>query len=124
MSVNRVILIGRVGKEPEIREVGENKVANFTLATSEKYKNKAGEQVENTEWHNIVIWRGLAKVVESYVKKGMQLYLEGKIETKSYEKDGVTKYSTSIICNNMQMLGGKGEQQPKSEETNDNDPPF
>lgn len=108
MGINKVILVGRVGKDPEIQYIKEDvPVAKFTLATSESYKNKEGQKVETTEWHNIVIWRGLAKVVEQYVKKGDQLYLEGKITNRQYEKDGVTKYFTEIVANNMEMLGGK-----------------
>ena len=110
MGVNKVILVGNVGKDPEVQYVSDNvPVARFTLATSETYKDKNGEKVTNTEWHNIAIWRGLAKVVEQYVKKGSQLYIEGKITHRQYEKDGVTKYFTEIVANNMQMLGKAGE---------------
>lgn len=110
MGVNKVILVGNVGKDPEIQYVSENiPVARFTLATSETYKDKNGEKVTNTEWHNIVVWRGLAQVVEKYVKKGTQLYIEGKITHRQYEKDGVTKYFTEIVANNMQMLSRVGE---------------
>ena len=105
--MQKVQLIGNVGGEPELREVGDNQVANFSIATTESYKNKQGEKITNTEWHNIVIWGGLAKVVQSYVKKGDKLYLEGKIKTETYEKDGEKKYTTKIICNQMEMLGGK-----------------
>ena len=112
MSVNKVILIGRVGKDPEVRTMDSgNKVANFSLATSEKYTKKDGEKVENTEWHNISIWRGLAEVVEKYVKKGSLLYLEGKIKTRSYEKDGEKRYITEVICHDMTMLGSKSDNQ-------------
>ncbi|MBN1251686.1 MAG: single-stranded DNA-binding protein [Bacteroidales bacterium] len=106
MGINKAILVGNVGKDPEIQYVKEDvPVARFTLATSETFKNKNGEKVTNTEWHNIVVWRGLAKVVEQYVKKGSQLYVEGKITNRSYEKDGVTKYFSEIVVNNLQMLG-------------------
>ena len=108
MGVNKVILVGNVGKDPEVQYIKEDvPVARFTLATSETYKDKSGERQTTTEWHNIVIWRGLAKVVEQYVKKGSQLYIEGKLSTRSYEKDGITKYFTEIVANNMQMLGSK-----------------
>ena len=108
MGVNKVILVGNVGKDPEVQYVKEDvPVARFTLATSETYKDRNGEKQTNTEWHNIVVWRGLAKVVEQYVKKGSQLYIEGKITNRQYEKDGVTKYFTEIVANNMQMLGSK-----------------
>ncbi|RLD76983.1 MAG: single-stranded DNA-binding protein [Bacteroidetes bacterium] len=108
MGVNKVILVGNVGKDPEVQYIKEDvPVARFTLATSETYKDRNGEKVTNTEWHNIVVWRGLAKVVENYVKKGSQLYIEGKISNRQYEKDGVTKYFTEIVANSLQMLGSK-----------------
>ncbi|MCF6358519.1 MAG: single-stranded DNA-binding protein [Draconibacterium sp.] len=116
MSVNKVILIGNVGKDPEIRHLDSGvAVANFTLATSESYNAKNGERVTNTEWHNIVMWRGLADVVEKYVKKGSKLYIEGKITSRQYEKDGQTKYFTEIVANNMVMLDSKGSQKPPEE---------
>ncbi len=110
MGVNKAILVGNVGRDPEVQYVSDNvPVARFTLATSETYKDKNGEKVTNTEWHNIVVWRGLAQVVEKYVKKGSQLYIEGKITHRQYEKDGVTKYFTEIVANSLQMLGRAGE---------------
>ena len=106
MGVNKVILVGHVGKDPEVQYIKEDvPVAKFTLATSETYRTKQGDKVTNTEWHNIVVWRGLAKVVEQWVKKGSQLYLEGKISTRSYEKDGQTKYFTEIVVSSLEMLG-------------------
>jgi len=108
MSVNKVILVGNVGKDPEIKYIdADTPVAKFPLATSESYKAKNGEKVETTEWHNIVVWRGLAKVVENYVKKGSKLFLEGKITSRKYEKDGQTLYFTEIVANNMVMLDSK-----------------
>ena len=117
MGVNRVFLIGNVGKQPEIRRLDSGvAVANFPLATSETYKNKAGEKVTDTVWHNIVIWRGLADVVEKFVNVGDSLYLEGKITNRSWDdKDGNKRYTTEIVVNNMQMLGGKGNEQTQSE---------
>ncbi len=107
MSVNKVILIGNVGKDPEVNYIKEDlPVAKFTMATSETY-TKDGQKVTNTEWHNIVVWRGLAKVVEQYVKKGSKLYIEGKITNRQYEKDGQTKYFTEIVANQMQMLDSR-----------------
>ncbi len=108
MSVNKVILVGNVGRDPEIRHLDKDvTVANFPLATSENYTAKNGEKVTTTEWHNIVIWRGLAKVVEQYVKKGDRLYLEGRIRTRSWDdKDGNKRYTTEIYADNMEMLGG------------------
>ena len=119
MSVNKVILIGNVGKDPEIRHLDSGvAVANFTLATSESYNAKNGEKVTNTEWHNIVVWRGLADVVEKYVKKGSKLFLEGKITSRQYEKDGQTKYFTEIVANNMVMLDSKGATKPAESSNN------
>ena len=109
--VNKVILIGNVGKDPEVRYIDNDvPVAHFPLATSETYRSRDGEKVTQTEWHNIVLWRGLAKVAENYVKKGHALYIEGKIRTRSYEdRDGVKKYITEIVADNMQMLTRKGD---------------
>ncbi len=107
--VNKVILIGNVGKDPEVKYIKEDvPVARFSLATSESYKDKNGERITNTEWHNIVVWRGLAKVVEKYVKKGSKLFIEGKLTYRQYEKDGQTKYFTEIVCRDMTMLDSKG----------------
>ena len=115
MSVNKVILIGNVGNDPEVTYIKEDvPVAKFSLATNESYKNRDGERVTNTEWHNIVVWRGLAKVVEKYVKKGSKLYLEGKITTRQYEKDGQTKYFTEIVVREMTMLDSRGENSDNS----------
>ena len=117
--INKVISVGNVGKDPEVRYVSEGvPTAKFSLATSESYKNKQGERVTNTEWHSITAWRGLAKVVEDYVVKGMPLYIEGKIRYRSYEKDGVTKYFTEIVASELKMLGkqNSSSEPAKSEE--------
>ena len=106
MSVNKVILVGNVGRDPETRHLDKGvAVSRFSLATTENYTAKTGEKVSNTEWHNIVAWRGLAEVVEKYVKKGSQLYIEGRLRTNSYEKDGVKHYATEIIADTLHMLG-------------------
>lgn len=107
MSVNKVILVGNVGKDPETRYLDESTaITKFPLATSETYKNKSGEKVSNTEWHNVVLWRGLAQVAEKYVKKGTQIYIEGRIKTRSYDDaDGNRKYITEIVGDQMQLLG-------------------
>lgn len=108
-SVNKVILIGNLGKDPEVRhlEGGVTKVS-FPLATSETYKDKSGNKIEHTEWHNIIVWRGLAEVAEKYLKKGNSVYIEGKIKTRTWEdKDGNKRYSTEIIADDLTMLGGK-----------------
>lgn len=112
MSVNKVILVGRVGKPAEVRTAGENKVASFSLATTEKYKDsKTGEWKENTEWHNIVCWRNTAELAEKYVQKGMQLYIEGKLRTRSWDKDGEKRYVTEIVAEGLQFLEKKQDTQ-------------
>ncbi len=120
MSVNKVILVGNVGKDPDVRYLEKGvAVARFPLATSESYKGRDGERVTATEWHNIVLWRGLAETAEKYVKKGSQLYIEGKIRTRSYDdKDGNKRYATEIVADQMQMLGKRQDSQ--SDESNDN----
>lgn len=122
MSVNKVILVGNVGKDPEIRHLDSGvAVASFSLATSESYTAKNGERVTNTEWHNIVLWRGLADVAEKYVKKGSKLFIEGKITHRQYEQDGVTKFFTEIVGNNMVMLDSKdSREKPASGQFNQN----
>ena len=113
MSVNKVILVGNVGKDPEVRHLDSGvAVANFPLATSESYNSKSGERVTTTEWHNIVLWRGLAEVAEKYVTKGRQLYIEGRIRTRSYDdKEGNKRYVTEIYGDQMQMLGTRADNQ-------------
>ncbi|HDJ34165.1 MAG TPA: single-stranded DNA-binding protein [Bacteroidetes bacterium] len=114
MTVNKVILVGNVGKDPEVNYIREDvPVAKFPLATSETY-TKDGEKITQTEWHNIVLWRKLAKVVENYVRKGSLLYIEGKINTRSYEKDGETKYITEIVADSMRMLGKRSDDSGQS----------
>jgi len=107
MSVNKVILVGNVGKDPETRYLDENTaVTTFPMATSETYRNRSGERVTTTEWHNIVLWRGQAQVAEKYVKKGSQIFIEGRIKTRSYEDaNGIKKYVTEIVGDRMQLLG-------------------
>jgi single-strand DNA-binding protein len=114
MNLNKVQLIGRVGKNPEVRNLdGGNKVANFTLATSEKWTDKQGEKHETTEWHNIVTWKNLAGVVEGYVKKGDLLYVEGKLTTRSWDdKEGNKRYVTEIQCSALLMLSSRSEKKP------------
>lgn len=122
MSVNKVILIGNAGKDPEIRHLDSGvAVANFPLATSETYTAKNGDRVSTTEWHNIVLWRGLADVAEKYVKKGMQLYIEGRIRSRSYDdKDGNKRYITEIYGDAMRMLTTKDSSGSGSENNNTN----
>jgi single-strand DNA-binding protein len=109
-GINKVILVGNVGKDPEVKYLeGGVAVAKFPLATSEVYKNKEGQRVESTEWHNIVMWRGLAEVAEKYVRKGKQLYIEGRIKTRQYGEDNNKKYFTEILADTMTMLGSRGD---------------
>ena len=110
-SVNKAILVGNLGKDPEVRHLeGGVAVARFPIATSETFKDKNGEKQERTEWHNIVVWRGLAEVAEKYLKKGQSVYIEGKIRTSNYQdKEGIQRYSTEIVADNMTMLGGRGD---------------
>ena len=114
-GVNKVILVGNLGKDPEVRHLESGAVvANFPLATSESYKDrKTGERITQTEWHNIVIWRGLAEVAEKYLKKGSSVYVEGKLRTRSWDdQNGVKKYITEVIADNMTMLGGRNDSSP------------
>ena len=106
-GVNKVILLGHLGKDPDVKKLDSGKsVANFSLATSEVYKNKEGEKVTNTEWHNVVLWTPLAEIAESYLKKGSQVYIEGKISNRSYEdKNGVKKYISEVVGRDIRLLG-------------------
>ena len=114
--INKAILIGNTGKDPEIRTTSAGKkMATFSLATSDNRKNDKGERVTTTMWHNIVAWSPLAEVMESYVKKGQQLYIEGRINYRDYtDKDGNKRYVTEIVANTIQMIGAKKEE-PKPE---------
>ena len=109
-GINKVILVGNLGKDPEVRAIStDRKVANFSLAATESYKNKNGERVDQTEWHNVVFYGPIAEGIERYLRKGSQIYVEGKIRTRSYDdKDGVKKYITEIIGDTMTMLGSRG----------------
>ncbi|MHB9148141.1 MAG: single-stranded DNA-binding protein [Candidatus Amoebophilus sp.] len=108
-GVNRVILLGNLGKDPEIRHLENGRArASFTLATNEFYKNKEGEKVTSTEWHNVVLWSPLAEIAEKYLTKGKQVYIEGKLTNRSYtDKDGQAKYITEVVGQNLVLLGSK-----------------
>ena len=111
-GVNKVILVGNLGRDPEVRHLeGGASVATFSLATSESYTDRDGNRQTQTEWHNIVMWRGLATIAERYLKKGSKVYLEGKLTTRSYEKDGVTRYTTEVVARDMVMLDNRPEGQ-------------
>ena len=109
MSVNKVILIGRLGKDPEVRKINATTtVCNFPLATNESYKNQDGTYTEQTEWHNIVMWRGVAERAERILKKGNTIFVEGKLRTRSWEdKEGHKRYTTEIVVENFQLLDKK-----------------
>lgn len=138
-GLNKATLIGTVGKDPEVKTLdGGVKVAKFSLATNESYKDKNGQKVEITDWHNLSAWNKLADIIEQYVKKGSHLYIEGRIKNRTYEKNGVKHYYTEIVIDNMIMLGGnkpatdsrqtgrEATQQQESEYTqpNNDDLPF
>jgi single-strand DNA-binding protein len=111
-SVNKVILVGNLGKDPEVKYTPSGvPVAKFSLATNERYKDKAGEWQDRTEWHNIVAWQRLAEIVGEYVKKGSKVYIEGRLQTSSWEdkQSGEKKYRTEIIAHDLVLLGGRGD---------------
>lgn len=110
-GVNKVILVGNLGRDPEIQSFDGVKKASFSLATSESYKDKNNQKVIQTEWHNIVMWRGLAEIAEKYLHRGDMIYLEGKIKTRTYEENGNKRYFTDIVAENMTMLSGKREEE-------------
>jgi single-strand DNA-binding protein len=108
-GINKVILIGRLGNDPEVRYTPDGTaVANFNIATSDEWTDKgSGERKERTEWHRVVAWRRLGEICGEYLSKGRQVYVEGKLQTRSWEKDGVTRYTTEIIASDVQFLGGR-----------------
>jgi len=112
MSVNKAILVGNLGKDPELRYTpAGTAVCTFSLATTDRFKNKQGEQQDRTEWHNIVAWAGLAEICGKYLNKGKQVYIEGRIQSRSYDdRDGNKRYITEIVASEMQMLSRAGEQ--------------
>lgn len=142
MSLNKILLIGNVGQTPQIRTVGDSKVAQFNLATTERFKGKDGQMREETEWHNVSVWGKLAEVIEKYVDKGSQLYVEGRIKTEKFKgNDGTDKYVTRIVASTLQLLGSKKDSQsapqspapqqkpkttplPSAGDYDDNDLPF
>ncbi|KAF0195570.1 MAG: single-strand DNA-binding protein [Bacteroidetes bacterium] len=114
-GVNKVILIGNLGKDPEIQNFDKGvKKASFSLATTETYRNREGQDIEQTEWHNIILWRGLAEVAEKYLRKGSQVYIEGRIRSRSFEKDGQKRYITEIEGDTLNMLGGRASTEQSS----------
>jgi len=111
MSVNKVILVGRMGRDPEVRYTSSGQaVANFSVAADETYRDRAGERQKRTEWHKIVVWGKQAEIAQKYLKKGSLIYLEGRIQTREYtDRDQNKRTSFEIVCNNFRMLGGRGE---------------
>ena len=110
-GINRIFLIGRLGKDPEMKSMPNGTaITNFSIATSEEWKDKlTGEKKEKTEWHRVVTFRRLAEVCGEWLGKGSQVYIEGRLQTREWEKDGVKRYTTEIVADKMQMLGGKGD---------------
>lgn len=139
-SVNKAILVGNLGRDPELKYMPNgDAVCNFSIATTDTWKDRDGNQQEKTEWHNIVAFKKLAEICGEYLKKGKQIYIEGRIQTRSWEdKDGVKKYTTEIVANQMQMLGRRDEaiedsytpppsaqsEPPKTNDDDDDDLPF
>ena len=125
-GVNKVILVGNLGADPEIRYLDTGvAVANFRIATTENYKNKQGEKVSQTEWHNIVLWRGLAEVAEKWLNKGSSVYIEGKIRTNKWvDKDENTRYKTEILADKLNMLGRSGNSEDNNTPSTEDDLPF
>ncbi len=123
-GVNKVILVGNLGKDPEVRHLENGTaVANFPIATSESYKDRDGNRIDQTEWHNVVVWRKLAEIAESYLKKGSQIYLEGKLRTRSWDDpQGNKRYTTEVVADTFTMLGKREEGQGMQGGTNYNTP--
>lgn len=108
-SVNKVIIVGRLGHDPEVRFAGNgNAVANFSVATDEEWKDKDGNKQSRVEWHRVVVWGKLAELCGEYLKKGRQCFVEGKLQTREWEKDGVKRYTTEVVASEVTFLGGKG----------------
>lgn len=125
-GVNKVILIGNLGKDPEVRYLDNGvAVANISLATSESYKNKEGERITQTEWHDVVLWRGLAEVAEKFLKKGSSVYVEGKLRTNKWvDKDENNRYKTEVLADKLTMLGKSNSQDSSVEKSSEDDLPF
>jgi single-strand DNA-binding protein len=123
MSVNKFICIGNIGKKPEFRvAVSGSSIANFSVAVTERFRDKEGAQKENTEWINVVAFNRLAEIVDHYMDKGTQVYVEGKLRTEKYEKDGQTKYITKIVAEKIQMLSDKKSTQKENDNAVQNKP--
>ena len=120
--MNKFMIIGRLGKDPEIRTTASGKqLATFSVATSEKYTDKSGNKQESTEWHNVVVWGKLAEICSQYLRKGSQAMFEGKITYEEYEKDGAKKSITKLVCHNMEMLDSRQKQDGNRTDTDNTD---
>jgi single-strand DNA-binding protein len=109
-GVNKVILIGNLGKDPEVQNFETGKKATFSIATTEIQRDREGNEIQHTEWHNLVMWRGLADIAESYLRKGSQVYVEGRLRSRSFDgKDGVKRFVTEVQVDNLVLLGGRKE---------------
>ena len=125
-SLNKVMIIGNLGRDPEVKFTGTGQaVCSFSLATDESYKDKAGEKVERTEWHNVTLWGKLAEIAGEYLSKGKTCYIEGKLQTRKWQdKDGNDRYTTDIVGERMQMLSAKGEHTTPKGASQHEEPPF
>lgn len=125
MSVNKAIIIGRLGKDPELKEAGGTKIANFSVATSKSWKDDAGEKKEKTEWHNIVAFRKTAEFAGQWLKKGREVFIEGEIQTRSWDgDDGKKNYRTEIVAHNIQFVGSKPESDTTASPLDTSEVPF
>jgi single-strand DNA-binding protein len=122
-GVNKVILIGNLGKDPEVQNFETGKKASFSLATTEIQRDREGNEIQHTEWHNVVMWRGLADIAESYLKKGSQVYVEGRLRSRSFDgKDGSKRFVTEVQVDNLVLLGGRKEQSSEYQPTANTQP--
>lgn len=111
-SLNKVMLLGNLGRDPETRQAGDSAVSNFSIAVTERFKGRDGQQQERTEWVNIVCWRRLAEIARDYLRKGSQIFVEGKLQTRKWQdKSGADRYTTEVVADNIQMLGGRRDDQ-------------
>ena len=107
-SLNKVMIIGNLGRDPEVRQAGDSPVANFSVAVTEKFRDRSGQQQERTEWVNVVCWRRLAEIARDYLRKGSPVYVEGKLQTRKWQdRDGKDRYTTEVVADTFQMLGGR-----------------
>lgn len=118
-NLNKVMIIGHLGRDPEARQAGDSTVANFTVAVTDRYKSRDGQQQERTEWVNVVCWRRLAEIAQQYLRKGSPVYIEGRLQTRKWQdKDGNDRYTTEVVADNFQMLGGKQSAQAPAPQNN------